>query len=318
MSAKLSPEQINVQRKKLDEELKKILTFIDRAKAGTDLKAFEKNLDYINKLLDDSHYYGHFNDLVADYKNRFIKEICYYKDLSGYKKRFNEIVYSYLSKSPSKITNDMDIYEDRKQDSYKTPYQHSSFQSHQYAQTDKQVMIHEAQMIDSYRRVMAAINSTIRVINNRGDATDQLNNLNIQIQVASGIFHDPKYKDKNKSRLMELEKEFKNEYIPDFYNEGLKTSIDIFKSSFREKIDPAKLPVIGGGPMSQKDVSVALGSLNYAGHINDHVKVKARDARCAEDLTIFKEQYDPMNPTYVKNYGMVDHHANVFRGYSGN
>lgn len=313
MSAKLSPEQINIQRSRLSETLEQTLRFIAGGKSVTNPNSFVINLTNLGKLLDDSHYYGHFNDLVADYKNRFNKEIGYYKDLSGYKKRFNEIVDSYLSKSPSKITNDMDIDEDRKQ----APYQQSSFQSHQYVQTDKQVMIHEAQMIDSYRRVMAAINSTIRVINNRGDATDQLNNLNIQIQVASGIFHDPKYKDKNKSRLMELEKKFKNEYIPDFGNKGLKTSIDIFKSSFREKIDPAELPVIGGGPMSQKDVSVALGSLNYAGHINDHVKVKARDARCAEDLTIFKEQYDPMNPTYVKNYGMVDHHANVFRGYSG-
>ena len=110
---------------------------------------------------------------------------------------------------------------------YQPPSCQSSHKTYQSAQTDKQVMVHEAQMIDSYRRVMAAINSTIHTINNRGDATDQINNLKIQIQVASGVFHDPKYGMKNKHRLMELETEFKKEHIPDFGNKELKNSISV-------------------------------------------------------------------------------------------
>ena len=191
------------------------------------------------------------------------------------------------------------------------------------ATCSKQELVHEAQLIDSYRRVMIGINRTAKAINySPHTKDDELNNLKLQMEIASSIFHDKKRKYENEKIVNKLKYEFNAQIssLPRTYQfNELNACINTFKTAFDCPLVPGIFKVTGGGPMSGKDQRMCFGSLNYANIMTDQMKVNAKYANSAEDLTTFKARpYNPANPTYVDDYEMVDEQAKVYEGYGNN
>ena len=185
---------------------------------------------------------------------------------------------------------------------------------------EKQAMIREAQIIDSYRRVISAINGTIKAIESKKTASqieDELNNLKFQIQIASTIFNEKKFREENYELIMKLAHDYEESIVKIPQLEGLQECLEIFKGAFYAPLPADIFPLDGDTKLAAEDLKQAIIALNYAGIINDKIKEKLKDAKTAEDLTIFKEDSGDNgdNPAYMKNYSMIDEHAERFKDH---
>ena len=106
--------------------------------------------------------------------------------------------------------------------------------------TEKQLMIHEAHAIDSQRRIISGINGYIRAAENKDEDTmdDQLNNLNIQLSVANGIFNDKKYKGKQQDLLKKLKREFTDQIknVPSSLQQELDEYLSLYMKCFDKSV----------------------------------------------------------------------------------
>ena len=189
-------------------------------------------------------------------------------------------------------------------------------------QVSKQIMLHEAQMIDSQRRILSAINGVVRAIEskNKDQIINEKNNLNIQIVTGNGILNDRKFKGKSNQLLAKLKSEFREEInkLPESIRILLYEYIDDYMAGFHGEV-PRNIPIITDGrKMNKEEQEACLFALSYAGHINDQQKMNLDNAETAEDLTIFKEkEVNPLeDDSYIKDYDMIKEHRNVFERHS--
>ena len=186
-------------------------------------------------------------------------------------------------------------------------------------QVDKQVMLHEAQIIDSYRRIMNGINGTVMAIEQRNipNINREKNNLAIQIETASFIIHDKKFKGMHNEKLKELAADFAESLggIPEGCSKELEYYVDKILKIFYGPLNE-QLEMHGENKdMTTEDMQQMMFALNYSGMMGDQQQASLDKAKCSEDLTMFKEsRSDPMNGgTYMKDYTMVSEHENVFQ-----
>ena len=189
--------------------------------------------------------------------------------------------------------------------------------------TEKQLMIHEAHAIDSQRRIISGINGYIHAAENRDEdkMDDELNNLNIQLTVASGIFNDKKYKGKQQDLLKKLKREFMDQIknVPSSLMQDLDEYLNLYMKCFDKNIDNT-IEIKGdtSKPLTTNDVSVMMATLNYSNGLNDEIRKKAETAASAEELTVMeKQEINSMgNETYMTNYDMKAPYKKVYQGYS--
>ena len=139
----------------------------------------------------------------------------------------------------------------------------------------KQTMIHKAQILDSYRRVMSGINGVARAVNGgktEDEISDELDNLKLQMEIASKIFNEKKYK----SQCQDTVNKLKAEYFKEIKNlpiisQELNTCIDIFGSAFEAPLDPKLMPAVGSIALTSAHQKACLGALNYAGYFHDPI-----------------------------------------------
>ena len=186
-----------------------------------------------------------------------------------------------------------------------------------------QVLIHEAQMIDTQRRVISAINGLQKALEKRDKnlIENEENNLNIQITCATAIFNDKKYKGKCQGRLNSLKKEFSEELkkLPESFQQYMKQYLDIYNGSFDNFVENnIEIKGYHGEEMNEEQITVCLGGFNYANLMNDELRKKSLTAKSVEDLTVFKrvEVSSMDNDTYMNDYEMKEQYAKVFRGYA--
>ena len=186
------------------------------------------------------------------------------------------------------------------------------------------MLLHEAQVMDTQDRTISAFNELIKVIeNNPGNRTlrqDEENNLNIQITVASDVFHAKRFAGRSGEILTRLEKEFKDAInkVPPRLQGEMKKYIDAYESIFKNRL-AKDIPLVGvtGAKMTRQDQQNCLFALNQANLMNDQIKADSENATSADQLTVFKKQKEDFNnPTYMADYGMKDQYAKVFVGHA--
>ena len=187
---------------------------------------------------------------------------------------------------------------------------------------EKQAMRHEAQMIDSQRRIISGINGAIRAIESqkKDRLEDELNNLSIQVTVASGVFHDKRFRGQHSELLKNLKMQFGKlvTKLPDRLRKELGEILTAYDSVFDGPLKKdIELKGCKGKVMSPEDQKAALSAINYASIMNDKQMAALDTAQSAEELTMFKEkEIQPMDEeNYLPEYKLVKEHRRVFKGY---
>ena len=191
------------------------------------------------------------------------------------------------------------------------------------AQAEKLLMLHEAQMMDSHSRVMCAINKLIKAIeaNDPNAIMDEENNLNIQITVSNGIYHDRKYKSQSAETLKKLKESYERSIskVPSDIIQRMNEYLTYYYKGFDSVVNVA-IDIKGvTGPMTENDVKACLSALNLANLTSDQMRERAKTAANVNELTMFqKGDFDLMaGKTYMEDYQMKPEFANQFSACVG-
>ena len=313
----------------INEMFNKVVNYINNAmktynnprKNDVELGDLELHIEMTQRIINDKKYKGNHQVLLQDLVNKFMTKQseckAFVKNYGYTNPRFEQSINNFLNillDASSDIGSHISKH-DPPDEHYveKKPYEKKQVMGME--QQSKQQLLHEAQILDSYRRMMVSLNDVIRKVESGHDKSGP-NNLMLQAEVSSRIMYDKKHPGSYKDLIKGLENEFLSarHNLPPAIEFKLKTYLDYVAKSFRGPIDKTLPAVDSGVLMTQDAMNDALYALNYAGMINDDQKDRLSHVSRAEGLTIKKRAPpNPMKgPTYFPEYEMVDEHKKVF------